>query len=302
MQFNDYIFRSHMVGNIVSVPKPLTKNQSETLSAYRERVSGVGKPLTAKMEKDWHSLEDKFNRSNTYKLSDGQKKLLAKIAFDERYGRKTKLSNPFLEKGIEVEKDSRDLMSRVLGKVLIKDDERKSNAWVTGKRDIKDSDVIFDIKSTWSYDTFNSHLEESAVDLYLRQGDCYMELWDIRQFILCFVLVDTPIRLIDGALRKADYSKDLFKMSGEVSDLNEVKKVLYQHIFTKDYLHKYCMQSQTIHIEMFDDFVEIPEEARVHMVPHAFDPIRIEQRNECIKMAREYMNTVKPINNIIKQN
>ena len=48
------------------------------------------------------------------------------------------------------------------------------------------------------------------------------------------------------------------------------------------------------------DFNEIPVEQRIHMIPHSFDKLRIQQRNECIKLAREYMNTIKPINNIIK--
>ena len=46
MDFSNYIFRSHMVGNIISVPKPLTPNQSETLADYRKRQAGEGRPLT----------------------------------------------------------------------------------------------------------------------------------------------------------------------------------------------------------------------------------------------------------------
>ena len=66
MNFDNYIFRSHMVGNIISVPKPLTPNQVETLEDYRKRVKGEGRPLTDNKVKTWHSLEHKHNESQTY--------------------------------------------------------------------------------------------------------------------------------------------------------------------------------------------------------------------------------------------
>jgi len=72
------------------------------------------------------------------------------------------------------------------------------------------------------------------------------------------------------------------------------------HIFTRKGLDEYCLQSSNVHIEWFMDFIEIPVEQRLHMVSHQFDPIRIIQRNECIKLARKFMRTVKPINCIIK--
>jgi hypothetical protein len=33
------------------------------------------------------------------------------------------------------------------------------------------------------------------------------------------------------------------------------------------------------------------------MIAHSLQKERLEQRNECIELAREYMNLVKPINN-----
>jgi len=33
-------------------------------------------------------------------------------------------------------------------------------------------------------------------------------------------------------------------------------------------------------------------------VPHSFDPERIKQRNECLKLAREFLNNIKAVNNI----
>ena len=97
--FEKHIFRSHSVGTIVNVPKPLTLAQSETLTAYRERANGEGKPLTDNQKKTWHSLEHKHNESKTYKLNDTAKKYLNDLVFEKRTGRRSKLENKYFTKG-----------------------------------------------------------------------------------------------------------------------------------------------------------------------------------------------------------
>ena len=59
MDFSDYIFRSHYQGELVSVPKPLTNKQKETLYAFRSKEK-----LTDNQKKDWHSLENKLTLTN----------------------------------------------------------------------------------------------------------------------------------------------------------------------------------------------------------------------------------------------
>ena len=142
MNFDNYIFRSHMVGNIISVPKPLTPNQAETLADYRKRQAGEGRPLTDNQIKTWHSLEHKHNESQTYKLTDTAKRICTDLVFEARTGRRSKLETKYFDKGIEKEKDARDLVSEVLGRPFTKDDERRANQWVTGKRDIQDDNLI----------------------------------------------------------------------------------------------------------------------------------------------------------------
>ncbi|MBK8146534.1 MAG: hypothetical protein IPK62_16900 [Bacteroidetes bacterium] len=55
---------------MVSVPKPLTSKQKETLYAYRSKEE-----LTDNQKKDWHSLENKLNESEVYKLGEKAKNL-----------------------------------------------------------------------------------------------------------------------------------------------------------------------------------------------------------------------------------
>lgn len=306
MDFSKYVFRSHMVGKIIDVPKPLTVNQFKMLTDYRLRFHGEGRPLTDKQKIELTSLEHRYNQSKEFKLTDSTKILLSELAFAENHGRKVSINSPKLTKGNEVEKESRDLLSRVTGLFLTACNERKTNEWVTGAIDINPKKVIIDVKSSWSWESYSKILQDKPNEIYLRQGDSYMDLWNLKDFLLCHTLVDTPFNLIDNEIKREDWKSNILTMDGDVRDesIEIIKEIITDHIFSRKGLEEYCHQSSTIHLEWFDDFVEIPEESRVHMIPHSFDPVRIEQRNECIILAREHMNTCNPINyfnkNLIK--
>lgn len=302
MNFDNYVFRCHYQGNLVSVPKPLTEKQIETLSAYRERAYGGGKPLTEKQTADWHSLEHKLNESKTYSLTTTAKNMLTDIVFYERHGRKYTLENKYFHKGLEVEKTSRDLISSVLNQNLVKCDERRSNEWVTGAIDIKPNGIIIDIKSSYSFTSFNRHIIDNNIDFYKRQLDCYMELWGLTDSLIAFTLVDTPARLVEDEIRRLNWKETILNFEGEVYEENipRVVDLIQNHIYTREGLESFCHQSGIVHLEWFDDFREIPESQRVHLVPHTFEKERIEQRNECLRLCREFMNEVSPVNNLIK--
>lgn len=296
MNFDDYVFRCHMVGKIIDVPKGLTPNQEETLKAYREKES-----LTIKQHETLISLENKLIESKKFKLSDSTKKELTKIVQYEKSGRSKILYAKYLDKGLAKEKEARDLISEVLGVNLIKDPERKTNKWVTGERDVYHDDLLIEIKSAWSFESFNNILLEKENKLYLDQNDSYMDLWGIKDGLICHVLVDTPNSLVDDEIRRLSYREDIMTIEGDIREdaIDLVKTTVCNQIYTRKGLEEYCQWSATVHLEWFDDFVEIPINERIHMIPNSYDKARIEQRNECIKLARKFMNTVKPINNII---
>jgi len=292
-----------MVGKIIDVPKPLTFLQNNMFKDYLDRNAGIGRPLTDKQQIELNALQYNFNQSKVYKLTDGTKKILSELAFAEKYNRKVEINSDKLTKGIDVEKDSRDILTRVTGLFLTASDERKYNKWVTGAIDIEPNNVIIDIKSAWSWESYCKLLQEKPNEIYLRQGDSYMDLWNVDEFLLCHVLTDTPHRIVESEIRRYDYQYNILDAEGNVreSNIEDVVKIVTNHIFSRKSLELFCETSSVAYIEWFKDFVEIPEEDRVHMIPHSFDKIRIEQRNECIKLAREYMNTCVSINNFKKE-
>ncbi|TXD45878.1 hypothetical protein [Polaribacter sp. IC073] len=309
MDYSKQIFRSHMVGKIINVPKPLTEPQEKMLADYLERSSGVGRTLTPKQDIVLTELKHKLNQSKKYSLSDGAKKTLRELMAFESRGVRLFMGSVQTKKGLLLEKEIRDVLSIEANDFLTECNERKANEWVTGITDfdVTNMDVVPDIKAAWSLLSFNNILEDKANELYLRQLDSYMDLYQKDKSLLIHVLLDTPVDLIERDIRNILNNPAYTTLSNELTDegTEVMKSLIYNHTFTKKGIEDVINYAVRVHSDeyfefnktIFKDFKEKPLSERIHMIPHSFDKKRIEQRNECITLAREYMNTVKPINN-----
>ncbi len=300
MDYSNFKFRCHYQGVLISVPPKLTDNQLAKYNSLKERNSGIGKPLTKTQSEELIELEYKNMMSNKYNLSITAKKLLEKIAIYAKYNRTYTLKTDSIEKGLLVEKESRDLLSEVLGTRLVASTERRENDWVSGAIDIEPKDVIIDIKSSFNLESFTKNIVDGTTDLYPRQMDSYMDLWGLKDSIIAYILADTPHKFIDKKLRSLDFEQQIIDDNGYVKDrfIQVVKEIVTDHLFTFDALKDYVHSSTILQLDWFNDFVEIPLKERVHLVHHKFQPERIEQRNEVLTLCREYMNNVDVINNL----
>jgi|SRR6185369_10458219 len=131
-------------------------------------------------------------------LSVGAKTYIRELAAQEIFGVDFEVSSKAIEKGIEVEGDSIELLNRVRGLDLVKNVVRKTNDFVTGECDLFDEENRrgHDIKSSWSIATFPITTADCEDKLYEWQMRGYMALWDAEEWEVNFCLVDTPDRLI----------------------------------------------------------------------------------------------------------
>lgn len=131
-------------------------------------------------------------------LSVGAKTYIRELAQQEIFGIDFEISGKELEKGIEVEQDSVDLLNRVRGLSLEKNTERRTNEWITGECDLYDGGRRrgHDIKSSWSAKTFPGWVMDCEDKIYEWQMRGYMMLWDADEWEVNYCLVDTPQRLI----------------------------------------------------------------------------------------------------------
>jgi hypothetical protein len=143
------------------------------------RASSLGKLMTS-------------SRTKGEVLGQTAKSYIIQLAKENYYGYRTELTNKYVLKGLEQEQDSIDLLNAVRFEKYFKNEERAENEYLTGCCDIITDDLILDLKTSWSLDTFPAtSYELKDLSDYEWQGRAYMYLYDRPTFELCYVMVST---------------------------------------------------------------------------------------------------------------
>ena len=130
-------------------------------------------------------------RSKSEQLSETAKSYIKSIAKQDYYGYNIDLNNKYIIKGQEQEQDSIDLINAVRFTQYQKNKNRVENAFLTGECDIILDDLIIDVKTSWSLDTFPALPEDGINKDYEWQGRAYMWLYDRPSFELIYCMVTT---------------------------------------------------------------------------------------------------------------
>ena len=161
------------------------------------RASQLGKLMTS-------------SRTKGEALGQTAKSYIIQKAKEDFFEYKTELTNKYVMKGIHQEQDSIDLLNAVRFENYKKYEHRAENEWLTGSCDIITEDIIIDIKSSWSLETFPAtSYELKDLSEYEWQGRAYMWLYDRPRFELCYVMVSTADELLSDydsyAIHKVDH-------------------------------------------------------------------------------------------------
>ena len=156
------------------------------MSELRIRCSSLGKIMT----------EPKTAKEGP--LSVGAKTYIRSLVAQDIFGVDFEVSSKQMEKGIMVEPASIDLLNRVRGLSLGKNQTRMTNGWITGECDLFDDQRKrgHDVKSSWSAATFPIAEVDCVDKLYEWQMRGYMWLWDADEWEVNYCLVNTPEHLI----------------------------------------------------------------------------------------------------------
>ena len=161
------------------------------------RASQLGKLMTS-------------SRTKGEALGQTAKSYIIQKAKEDFFEYKTELTNKYVMKGIHQEQDSIDLLNAVRFESYKKNEKREENEWLTGSCDIITEDIIIDVKSSWSLETFPAtSYELKDLSDYEWQGRAYMWLYDMPTFELCYVMVSTADELLSDydsyAIHKVDH-------------------------------------------------------------------------------------------------
>jgi hypothetical protein len=135
-------------------------------------------------------------RSKSEMLSETAKSEIRRIAKQDFYGFNTELRTKPMIKGTEWEQEGIDLLNTVRFTNYTKNEERVTNEQMSGCCDIITDDLIIDIKSSWSLETFPATPSEAESNDYEWQGRAYMWLYNRPSFELIYTMYTTPDELL----------------------------------------------------------------------------------------------------------
>ena len=184
-------------------------------------------------------------RSKSEMLSETAKSEIRRIAKQDFYGFNTELRTKPMIKGTEWEQEGIDLLNTVRFTNYTKNEERVTNEQMSGCCDIITDDLIIDIKSSWSLDTFPATPSEGENSDYEWQGRAYMWLYDRPAFELVYTMYTTPDDLLTEWDNLSIHRVNHIPMHHRVTvlsyerDMEKEEQIRERLIYCNEYYSKY---------------------------------------------------------------
>jgi hypothetical protein len=155
-------------------------------------------------------------------LSATAKTYLKEVYAELKYGRREEFTSKYTDKGNATQKDCLTLLCRLDKKLYKENNERLSNAFITGIPDFYDGETIrnaqylIENKSAWSIHTFLAWIGEEVDKGWAGQTQGYLALTNCKEGEVSVCLVDATPEMILEEKRKL-----LWKMADKAAtDLN----------------------------------------------------------------------------------
>lgn len=251
----------HAIGEIMAGEIGLTDIQVARLDELQLRKNGVGKPLTPNMENELIKLIDK--RDNP-ELPEGAKTYCKKWLKKTLFNRKEDFKSIVIDKGLACEQEGIELISKVYGLNLFKNEDYFDNEFIQGSPDVLTINLVRDVKSSWDLFTFPMFEHALPKKEYWWQLQGYMILTGLNKAALDYVLINTPMPLVQLDLKNLYY-----KSGGKAEDWTPDK---YEELYVN---------------YRFDD---IPIESRIKTFEFDKADWVEEQINLRVELCREYIN------------
>jgi hypothetical protein len=130
-------------------------------------------------------------------LSKGAITYIKTKAKENFYGYRSEINSKYIQKGLMQEQDSIDLVNTVRFEAYEKNTVRMVDEYMTGEADIVTDDLIIDVKTSWSLETFPALAEEGYESKYEWQLRAYCMLYDKPKAELIYCMVTTSNELLN---------------------------------------------------------------------------------------------------------
>lgn len=187
---SDLVVRCSSLGRLMAKPENADLDPEYLTPEVRAIIA-----KTKRTEGEKLILEDVRSKS----LSAGGKTHVRELLREAVYGFEPAEVNTYpILKGRQVEQQCIDLLSRLLGRPLVKNTERRTNGLITGECDIYEADRSHgrDIKAPYSMQSMPICMDDCRDSGYAYQMAGYMMLWGADTWSVDYVLVSTPEDLV----------------------------------------------------------------------------------------------------------
>lgn len=190
-------FHPSSLGKIMTNgPMPaVPKARKSTRKPKTPEDQAVLEAENAKIDEDYAKALAAAQAENNRVLSAGAITYCKDLAKQFIYGYRPEIQTKAMQKGIICEDEAIQLYNDVFFTNHVKNTEHRENDWLTGECDIN-ANIVKDIKTAWSLETFPALKEDCHDICYEWQGRAYMMLYDKPEFELAFCMVSTPSDLI----------------------------------------------------------------------------------------------------------
>jgi hypothetical protein len=130
-------------------------------------------------------------------LSKGAITYIKTKAKENFYGYRSEINSKYIQKGLMQEQDSIDLVNTVRFEAYEKNTVRMVDEYMTGEADIVTDNLIIDVKTSWSLETFPVMAEDGYDTIYEWQLRAYMRLYDRPKAELIYCMVTTSNELLN---------------------------------------------------------------------------------------------------------
>jgi hypothetical protein len=200
----------------------VTANQEETIAKLQAKPNEGKGAITAKQSEDLAALLEKKNTVKT--LPKTCKTYLEGWVKEQIYKRRKEVTSKYLSKGNQCEdKAIRMLIDYYDLGYNEKNEQHFENDYMTGTPDLFYPSIVFDTKCSYDMSTFPLFETEINKD-YWWQMQGYMELLNINNAGLVYVLVNTPDHIVDAEIRQKT-----FGMVNEIEIYNKAEEIRSYH-------------------------------------------------------------------------
>jgi len=249
--FKDYKFRCHYLYELCSDGKGmLTEKQAEEIKALEAKEK-----LTEKQAEKLSFLRQKRDNPELPEMLKTRVETEAKRLLGIPL---PSVGNKYTQKGLEAEDEAIELLSDKFGELLLKNEKRIDNEYITGIPDVLEP--LVDNKASWDGRTFPL-FEKNLDKRYWWQMQGYLFLTGKKQGFVCYTLINTPHSLIEY------HARNKCKENGEE--------------YSDEIFNKYKKEMS---------FDHLPSSLRIKTFVVDRDENAINKIKERVKMAREYGN------------